>query len=70
MKFWEWLIELSSRPRKDRQTAGIVEYVIGIAIGIGASIGVATIISPIWLALTIPAGVFMALHGYWNAWVR
>lgn len=71
MKFWEWLIELAGRVQVTRKSVAIAEYIIGGAgIAVGASLWVASEISPIWLALTIPVGVFMSLHGYWRAWVR
>ncbi len=78
MKFWKWYLKetirllralLSLRAlRAPISPSG--EYIIGIMVLVLTSLLLSTIVSPLWLLLTIPGGATIAVHGFWRGEVK
>ena len=64
MEFIKWLLskELWANP--------IWEYISAFIILVAGSLFVAFVLSPFWLAVTIPIGVIAILHSVWRALIR
>lgn len=74
--FWSWYFKGFKVVFALKWVSGAgpwLEYISGILIAAGISVGLSISFSPLWLLLTIPVGFTIAMHGIWRwekAWNR
>lgn len=74
MEFWRWYLKLILGSFKClfsfRVWLAIIsprgEYILGVLILIAGSLFLGTLVSPLWLILSIPGGITLAAHGFWR----
>ena len=74
MDFWKWYLKgilqvlryLFSHRALRAIISPLGEYTLGAFILLLASILLGTLVSPLWLILTVPAGITIAMHGLWR----
>ncbi len=69
MEFWRWYLSIVKKfflLRWFKVKHPLLEYIIGIFLLAGLSIGLSVSLSPWWLFLTIPVGLTIAMHGLWR----